>query len=118
MRIKRNLMNQMIAEDVMSGVWPAYHNSKNGNKCWSLYRGSKGLYSEANTNSPKNTLVLHNGSQSSYVSLSCDSVEMAEYITNHEMNFTKTLKRDKARSEYLASEEGKWGRQDSFDDGY
>ena len=43
---------------------------------------------------------------------------MAEYITNHEMNFTKTLKRDKARSEYLASEEGKWGRQDSFDDGY
>ena len=70
--------------------------------------------SEANTNSPKNTLVLHSGSQSSYIALSCDSVEMAEYITNHEMNFTKTLKRDKARGEYLSSKEGKWGRQDSF----
>jgi len=118
MKVKRNLMVHAIVIDVMSGVCPVYHNSKNGVICWSLYRGSKGLYSEANTNSPKNTLVLHSGSQSSYVSLSCDSVEMAEYITNHEMNFTKTLKRDKARSEYLASEEGKWGRQDSFDDGY
>jgi len=118
MKVKRNLMIHAIAIDVMSGVCPVYHNSKNGVLCWSLYRGSKGLYSEANTNSLKNTLVLHSGSKSSYIALSCDSVEMAEHINNHEQNFAKTLKRDKARSEYLASEEGKWGRQDSFDDGY
>ena len=108
MQIKRNQFNEHIVKQVMNETYPGYHNTKNGNKCWSLYKGAKSIYSHDKTD-PRVTLVLHRPKQSTYVTLSCDYIEVAEYITNHEYNFDKFVELDNQLDEYLTSEEGRWG---------
>lgn len=114
MHIKRNKFNEQIVKDVMAGKYPSYSNTKNGNKCWTLYKGNKRMYGEHDLNDPRITLELHRPHSSTQILLECDYVEVAEYITNHEMNFFEYVKQDERLAEYLTSPEGAWGRQDSF----
>jgi hypothetical protein len=113
MQIERSKFNEMIVKDVMSGNFPAYHNSKNGIDCWSLYKGLKGPYNHNQTD-PRVTIVLHRPHSSTYRTLSCDYREVAEYITNHEYNFESFIQSDNKLADYLSSDDGKWGRQDEF----
>ena len=113
MRVKRNKFNEHIVQKIINGEYPGYTNSKNGHKCWALYPGRKSIYSHDKT-APGVTLILSRPHSSTYISLSCGYQEVAEYITNHEMNFFDYIEQDKKLGEYLRSEEGKWGRQDSF----
>jgi hypothetical protein len=112
MTIHKSIFNQIIAQDVMSGKYPAYINSKNSKPCWSLYRGKKAMFSPQDLKNPVNTLILHSPHKSTYLFLSCDAREIAEYITNHEMNFAKTLEDDNRRAEFIANNE--WARQDEL----
>ena len=108
MNIRRTNFNEIIANDIMNGSTPSYSNSKNGQKCWSLFKGRKGIY-DHDTTDPRVTLILHRPHKSTYITLSCDYKEVAEYITNHEQNFEKFIEQDTKLGEYLQSEEGKWG---------
>ena len=114
MHIKRNKFNELIVQNVMNGTYPGYHKSIMSNKCWSLYKGNKRMYGEHDLNDPRVTLVLHRPHSSTQILLECDYVEVAEYITNHEMNFDEYVKQDERLAKYLTSDEGAWGRQDSF----
>lgn len=108
MQTKRNNMNEIIVKDLMNNKFPAYHNNKNGIDCWSLYKGLKSIYSHNETD-PRVTLVLHRPHSSTYVTLSGDYKEVAEYITNHEYNFESFIEQDKKLGDYLTSNQGKWG---------
>ena len=108
MQTKRNNMNEIIVKDLMNNKFSAYHNNKNGIDCWSLYKGLKSIYSHDETD-PRVTLVLHRPHSSTYITLSCDYKEVAEYITNHEYNFESIKEQDKKLGDYLQSEEGRWG---------
>ena len=110
MKIHKLMFNQIVAQDVMSGKYPSYVNSKNSKPCWSLYRGKKAMYAIQDTTSPINTLILHSPHKSTYLFLSCDAREIAEYITNHEMNFAKTIANDARRAEYIETNE--WTKND------
>ena len=112
MQTTRTNFNTIIAKDVMSGKYPSYVNSKNGKPCWSLYRGKKAMYDVQDTTSPLNTLILHSPHKSTYLFLSGDAREIAEYITNHEMNFSKTLEDDNRRAQFIANNQ--WARQDEI----
>lgn len=114
MHIKRNKFNELIVKDIMAGKMPSYHNSKNGNKCWSLHKGNKQMYGEHDLDAPCVTLILHRPHSSTQITLECDYIEVAEYITNHEMSFDSFVKQDESLAKYLSSDEGAWGRQDSF----
>ena len=110
MTIHKSIFNQIIAQDVMAGKYPSYVNSKNSKPCWSLYRGKKAMYSPQDLKNPVNTLILHSPHKSTYLFLSCDAREIAEYITNHEQSFAKTLANDARRAEYI--ETNGWTKND------
>ena len=112
MQTTRTNFNTIIAKDVMAGRISKYSNTKNGVACWTLLRGKKALYAIQDLENPVNTLILHSPHKSTYLFLSCDAREIAEYITNHEQSFSKTLEDDNRRAEFIANNE--WARQDEL----
>lgn len=102
MKIKRNKFNELIVKVVMQGKYPAYHNSKNGNKCWSLYKGRK-TYISHDIEDYGVTMQLHRLDSSTLVYFdTAEASEIAEYITNHEMNFDKQCRFDEERIQYCS----------------
>ena len=59
------------------------------------------------------TIILKSLHQSTYVFLNYEE-EAWDTINNHIENYDKIVAMDKIRSDYLASDEGAWGRQDSW----
>jgi len=109
MQIKRNKFNEHICKQVANGEYPGYHNSKNGNKCWSLYKGYKTLLSH-DKDEPGVTMELHRPNSSTLVYFDpwVDTNEIAEYITNHEYKFFDYVEQDKATAKYCS--ENAWTR--------
>ena len=103
MQIKRNKFNELVVKDVMRGHFPAYHNSKNGKKCWSLYKGYK-TYIHHDKDELGVTMQLHRLDSSTlvYFDTFMEPSEIAEYITNHEMNFDKQCRFDEERMQYCS----------------
>lgn len=104
MKIKRNKFNEIIVQNVMDGVYPAYHNSKNGRECFSVYQGHK-TYFKQDTDAPGVTIELKRPFQNTRVYLTCSVEEIAEYIANHEMNFEKYCDLDERIGEYCSENE-------------
>ena len=59
------------------------------------------------------TVVLKSPHQSTYVNFK-DINEAWDTINNHCENYDKIVAIDELRGAYLSSDQGKWGRQDSF----
>ena len=76
--------------------------------------GKKGLYSDVERGVFAGfTIILKQPNHNTYVFLNYED-ECWDTINNHIENYDKLVAMDEKRSNYLASEEGKWGRQDSF----
>lgn len=83
-------------------------------KRFEFYNGRKYLYSEVERGKFIGyTVVLKSPHQSSYVIFK-DINEAWDTINNHCENYAKTVAVDNLRADFLTSEKGKWGRQDSF----
>ena len=59
------------------------------------------------------TVILKSEDRCSYINGLTES-EAWDTINNHVENYDKIIASDKRRSDYLMSDEGAWGRQDSF----
>lgn len=109
MQIKRNTFNEIIVKQIQDGEIPGYNNSKNGYECWSLYPGYKTPISH-DKDEPGVTMRLHTLNKSTFVYFDpwIEADEIAEYITNHEMNFFKQIEIDKQTDKYCT--ENAWTR--------
>ena len=109
MQIKRNTFNEIIVKDVQNDKYPSYTNKKNGYDCWTLYKGYHNSISN-NANEPGVTMRLYTLNKSTFVYFDpwVDASEIAEYITNHEMNFFKQILNDKQVDKYCS--ENAWTR--------
>ena len=109
MQIKRNTFNEIIVKDVQNDKYPSYTNKKNGYDCWTLYKGYHNSISN-DANEPGVTMRLYTLNKSTFVYFDpwIDASEIAEYITNHEMNFFKQIEIDKQTDKYCT--ENAWTR--------
>ena len=83
-------------------------------KRFKFYNGRKYLYSEVERGKFVGyTVVLKSPHQDTYINLK-NLNEAWDTINNHCEKYDKIVAMDKLRSDYLSSDEGKWGRQDSF----
>ncbi len=83
-------------------------------KRFEFYNGRKGLYSETERGEFVGyTVVLKSPHQSTYINLK-NLDEAWDTINHHCENYDKIVAVDELRGAYLSSEQGKWGRQDSF----
>lgn len=77
--------------------------------------GFKALYSDVRRGEfEKYTIILKRPHSSTYIHLE-DEGEAWDTINNHLDNYDSYVIQDERLAQYLTSEEGKWGRQDSFD---
>ena len=60
------------------------------------------------------TIVLKRPHSSTHIHLE-DREEAIDTIKNHIANYDEYVKQDEELAKYLTSDEGAWGRQDSFD---
>ena len=83
-------------------------------KRFEFYNGIKHMYSTADRGEYVGyTVILKTPHQSSYINFN-DHSEAWDTISNHCANYDKIAAIDDLRANYLASDEGKWARQDSF----
>ncbi len=108
MEAKRNKVNEYIIRCFLNGDWPGYSSSHNGVKYFVLEINSLygGHILKLKTDMGWRILTLTDNEE-------CIT-NAANLIQETLIDLPKIIKRGDDLAKYLTSEEGKWGRQDSF----
>ena len=103
MKIDRAKFNEIIVADVMRGGMNTYKKFHNGDLQWTLHKGNKWLYKEWDKDAPCVTLEMNNITSTTILNNQICVEDVADYITNHELNFDKKKKLAQAEMEFCAN---------------